>query len=306
MLRKLPQAEFPSAYLLPRLLARQAVAAASAQACYEEKGALPFATDQDITKQLLVGRLWVYQQLNSSLRRSLALVFQFFEWKSVFNWLRVRKARASVEYLDSFLDDSLLCAQMRSFLREETDASLLAQRLESFFCLHLDPHFSGIAAIYQKKGIPGFERRCHQLFFEHLGGKASEGAVRFFFNNLLHLRNILALAKSYRWQTREEFAVSGFEDTGWQRALENPARATAILARNHWRDGLPQNVCELAALEDFLMRRLGLIFKRQAGSGVAEQIISCLWQQEIQARNWGLLLHGHLLGNEMREARFIQ
>ncbi len=309
MLRNLPQSEFPSDYLVPRLLARKAATTATLQACLDGKEVLPWSTDQEIARQLLAERFWLYRQLNSRLRQSLSPVFLFFELETLINWLRARKARATNSQLHFFLDYSLFCSEVRKALQEEEDAQLLAVRLDKLLCTHLDRHFSGIAENYQKNGLLDFERSLYQLFFEYRGVSALEPAVRFFFRSLVDLRNLLTLAKIHYWQdTGQEKAIiraSGHMNVNWKRAINNPNLAAKILASTHWQSGLPTDGRELSALEDFLLRRHDLVLHRQASRGVAEQILYYLWRQKLLARNMGLLLHRLLIGEEIIEAKIL-
>lgn len=306
LLRKLPQSEFPSEYLVPRLLARNAAAAASIRSCLDGKAAVPVATNHEIAGRLQAERFWLYRQLHSQLRRDLGPVFLFFELKTMVNWLRVRQARATDALLHFFLTHSLLCPELQKTLREEEEAVVLAERLEEFFCTRLDPGFSGLATKYKKKGLLDFERRLHQLYFERIGLAASDTAVRSFFKGLVDQRNILALAKANLWQEKMTFVPGGDLAVNWERALAEPERADRVLARLHWESGLPREVQELSALEDFLLRRHCLILQRQARSGTVAQVIHSLWQQDIHAGNMGLLLHGRLVGRELLAAKVIR
>lgn len=306
LLRNLPQSEFPSEYLLPRLLARNAAAAASVQACLDGDNPVPWATDQDIAGQLLAERFWLYHQLHSRLRCALGPIFLFFELKTLINWLRVRQARASDGLLHSFLARSLLCPELHKTLRKEEEPAALAKRLEKFLCTRLDPGFTGIAAIYNENGLLDFEKQLYQIYLERIGLAAPEATVRSFFKGLVDQRNILALAKANLWQEKMTFVVGGDLAVNWQRALTEPKRADRVLARLHWESGLPREVQELSTLEDFLLHRLCRILQRQARSGTKERIIHYLWQQDIHARNMGLLLHGRLVGGELLAAKVIQ
>jgi hypothetical protein len=305
MLRELPQPEFPADYIVVRLQVRKAMAAATIQAVLGGQADLPLTTDQEIAGQWQSERFWLYQQLNSYLRRELASVFLFYELGTLLNWLRVRQARGSDALLQFFLPHSLLCSEARKALREEGEAAVLAKRLEELFCLRLDPRFSGIAGVYNEKGLQGFERRLVQLFLETRGMSASQKSVRSFFRSLIDQRNVLALAKGHYWQEKVDFVTGGHLDMNWGQAAAEPARADMALARIHWQGGLPRGVTELSALEDFLLLRHRHYLHLQTPKGALEQILQYLWQQRILARNRGLLLHGWLVGNELLQAKVI-
>ncbi len=306
LLRNLPQSEFPSEYLLPRLLARNAAAAASVQGCLDGDNPVPWATDQDIAGQLQAERFWLYHQLHSRLRCDLGPLFLFFELKTLVNWLRVRQARASGALLHSFLPQSLLCPELLKALQDEEEPKALAERLEKFLCTRLDPGFSGLAEGYKKKGLLAFEGQLYQLYFERIGLAAPEATVRSFFKGLVDQRNILALAKANLWQEKMTFVDGGYLAVNWERVLAEPKRADRVLARLQWESGLPREAQELSALEDFLLHRLCRILQRQARNGTKERIIHYLWQPDIHARNMGLLLHGRLVGGELLAAKVIQ
>ena len=303
LLRNLPQPEFPSEYLLPRLLARKAAGAAGVQACLDGKEAAPWATGQEIAGQSQAERFWLYHQLNSRLRHNLAPVFLFFELKTLVNGLRMRKARAST----ALLPRTLLCPELQKTLQAEEEAPVLAARIEALFCARLAPVFSGLAKVYTEQGLLAFERRLYQLFLEHLGVPAlEEASVRSFFKDLVDQRNILALAKAHYWQEPMTFVAGGHLEVNWERALAEPERANRVLAALHWESGLPQGITELSDLEDFLLHRQALILQRRARGGTVAQILHYLWQQDILARNRGLLFHGRLVGEALCKAKVIQ
>lgn len=306
LLRNLPQPEFPSDYLLPRLLARKAGATAEVQACFGGKEAVPWATGHEIAGQAQAERFWLYHQLNSRLRRNLAPVFLFFELETLVNCLRFRRAKDSVARLDFFPARTLLCPELQKILRAEEEAPVLAARVEALFCARLAPVFSGLAKVYTEKGLLAFERRLYHLFLEHLGLVAPQAAVRSFFKDLVDQRNILALAKAHYWQETMTFVAGGHLEVHWERALAESERAARVLASLHWQGGMPQGITELSALEDFLLHRQGLILQRRARSGTAAQILHYLWQQDILARNRGLLFHGRLVGEALLKAKVIQ
>lgn len=306
LLRNLPQPEFPSGYLLPRLLARKAAGAADVQACLEGKQPLPWATAQDIAGRSQAERVWLYHQLNSRLRHSLAPVFLFFELKSLVNGVRLRRARASADGLDFSPSRTLLCPELQKLLQTEEEAPVLTKRLEALLCARLAPGFSGLAAVYAGQGIAAFERRLYELFFAHLGLVAPEAGVRSFFKDIVDLRNILALAKAHYWQEPMTFLAGGHLEAQWEKALAEPERAGRLLATLHWESGLPQGIAELSGLEDFLLRRQALILQRRARSNTVAQILHYLWQQDLLARNRGLLFHCRLAGEELCKAKVIQ
>lgn len=305
LLRNLPQPEFPSEYLLPRLLARKAAGAAGVQACLDGKEAVPWATGQEIAGQSQAERVWLYHQLNSRLRHNLAPVFLFFELETLVNGLRLRRAEASAALLDFFPTRTLLCPELQKTLQTEEEAPALAARIEALFCGRLAPVFSGLAKVYTEQGLLAFERRLYQLFLEHLGVPASEASVRSFFMDLVDQRNILALAKAHYWQEPMTFVAGGHLEVNWERALAEPERAGKVLATLHWKSGLPQGIAELSGLEDFLLQRQTLILQRRARSNTVAQILLYLWQQDILARNRGLLFHGRLVGEALCKAKVI-
>ncbi|MBU2537638.1 MAG: hypothetical protein KKH22_04310 [Proteobacteria bacterium] len=306
LLRDLPQSEFPAEYLVPRLLARNGAAATGVQDCLAGKKPVAWATDQEITGELLATRFWLYRQLHSRLRQDLGPVFLFSELKTLINWLRIRQAHASDALLHSLLSHSLLCPELQQALREETEAEPLAARLDTILCSRLDPAFSGIAARYSKNGLPDFEKRLYQLFFEHIGLTAANAVVRSFFKGVADQRNILAFAKASHWKDQPFFLPGGHLALNWEKAWAEPERADRLLTRLHWESGLPQGAKELSGLEDFLLRRQSLLLHRQARNGTVERIIHFLWQQDIHAGNMGLLLHGRLVGAEMLAAKVVQ
>lgn len=306
LFRNLPQSEFPAEYLIPRLLARNSAATAGMQDCLAGKKPVPWSTDQEIAEELLTTRFWLYRQLHSRLRQNLGSVFLFFELKTLINWLRVRQARASDTLLHSLLKHSLLCPELQQALREEAEADVLAARLEKILCSCLDPAFSGIAARYAENGLPYFEKRLYQLFFEHIGLVAPNAVVRSFFKSVADQRNILAFAKASHWKEQPFFLPGGHLALNWQKALAEPEKAERLLNGLRWESGLPQGAKELSELEDFLLRRQSLLLQRQARNGTMERIISFLWQQNIHAGNMGLLLHGRLVGAELLAAKVIQ
>lgn len=308
LLRNLPQPEFPAEYLVPRLLVRKAARAAGVRACIDGKAALPCAAaGQETAAALQAERFWLYGQLNSRLRYQLGPVFVFFELKTLVNWLRIRRAKAPAETQLFLLTYSLLCRELHRILRNETDAGALARQLEECLCNRLSPQFSGIAALYIEKGLRIFEMRLYEIFFKSIGLSAPNAAVRSFLKTLVDQRNLLALAKGHYWQEKPPFLAGGHLTIHWKRTLAEPAQADRVLAGYHWQSGLPKEVSELSALEDFLHRRRGLALDRQARIGtVVERILHSLWQQEVHTGNMGLLAHGRLVGEELLGAKVIQ
>jgi hypothetical protein len=299
---------YPSEYLISRIRARRSSLISdwsplvySGQpfeylASFRYRGFLTERSPEGIWRDLAKEYRWVYVSMNRDLQKVFFPFFLYAELRTIFICLRHLKA-GRVERTGSLLFTSLLSDDMKEILRDSVDVSRAVGKLERSF-IFLSDSFSGIAEIFGKEGLKGFEREMVARYLALYAGDRTVTLMNRFFSLLIDARNIISLYKFVKLGPKDPPSFIS------QGSISEPEFNVMLkrgdIAGIERLAGIKYDGKGLKSLEIMLYRRITLFLKREGreplGTGI---LLDYLWRCSIEAMDMSLLCNAGHVEKEM-------
>ena len=235
---------------------------------------------------LLKRYIWIYSEMNDSLRSCFWPYFVWIEFKTLFISLRYIKA-GYIEKAQDILKISLLSQEIKKLVvsRRDFDSTVkeLAVLLGGFY-----KDFHAAEEIFLKKGLSGLEIFINNTLMEYLRFLKLHEPLRSFILYLIDMRNIINTYKSIKWNIPfQDFIGGGRISHRILEELKNKGSLTGVLDMVRSITGFSGEV------EDSLLKGLGRMLRKMSyepdGKGL---ILYYLWCLYIENRNAGTILEG--------------
>ncbi len=290
LLAPTPPAELPAEALLARVRSRRARLGSDLTAEPEP------GTEADKALQDVLD--WVYLRLDKRLRSQLRPYLQVLAMRLFELGLRYRMADEPLP--DSLLQSRFLNPGLLDLLGSPADPLTLVTRVEAALVPDC-PYAAGLGRAFRRQGPGAVETRLNNGVLQQSLAESRAGIVRTLIRCLIDTRNLLAVLRYWRWQTRiaPELVPGG---------TVSPEKLTRVWAdedRPRCRQ-LIQQVAKLPITTDqpreverLLIRGLSRRLRRAGREplGVAV-ILDYLWRQQLMACNRVLQ---RVVGQEQQE-----
>lgn len=235
---------------------------------------------------------WLYRRLNRQAARFLQPFLELHVGRTLVHALRLQRAEKP-EALRHLLGRSLLPEDFRRDLLAAADAerfvAVLERRLGS-----RSQAFHGLGEVYAEQGPGGVEEQLTSSLWQRAVRLAREGTVKELVQSLIDLRNLVAIAKHWRWQvTRPPQLVSGGGIDPCRLRRVWRARDEAGLEQLAGRlAGTPgRSLLEPREIETAVLRRQTLLLQRRGRDPVEGGVLlDYLWRCRMAARNRSLFI----------------
>lgn len=228
---------------------------------------------------------WVYQRLNSSLRKQLEPFFDLLAMRHLV--LRLRYALAGEAPPARLKDDCLLAKPLQQLAATPGEGQDILARLEVALAADY-PFVSGLVATYRNQGPGGVEQQLAAGILQHSLAGSSHQVLIMLLRYLIDMRNCLTIHKLWRWQTRRMpplIAGGSLASATLQRvwATHDSARLTRLAVQLA---GSDPPASQPTAMEQYLLNGLSKRL-RQAGREPLELgvIIDYLWRTRLASHN---------------------
>lgn len=295
LLRDLPQPNYPADYLTARIKGRRAILIHNRQLYIENPEKLTSLSDEEIWRKFIGELHWLYGQMNSSLRFVCRNVITYFEMRTLFLCLRFA-AGARKKAALTLLSKSLIHPQIRKlFDMEQNSIDLVKSIIVQL--VGKNETAKDLQKTYSQKGISAFENLLYSSFLAHAIAETHPPPIDSFLRDLIDLRNTLSYAKYLRWRgPAPPRAIPGGRKTGKRLFLEYEKNGQTEIDKE-----------KLQRLETLLILNLTKNLHRAARThGTIYVILDYLWQQYIETKNLGTLLHGQDLPPDVLAQGVIQ
>ncbi len=286
---------YPTDYLLSRLRSRRA----------GFRYLISHKSPERAWAHLLSEYRWVYFQMNSHVRNLYSPVFLYNEIRTIILCLRHKM----YEYRDiePLLEYSIISKDIKKMLRECRTLLSCIEGIENVF-LTLSSEFAGLKESYKEHGLMGFEQGLRDNFMEYSVRGARNQVIRFFFANLIDIRNITNLFKHLRWKMQDEpvFVHGGNirEDRLMRIFREQRLSGLELLVSQMTQK--KRDTSSVISLEIALLNRLTLLLERTAKDPLnTGNILNYLWSCYIETVNLGILFYGSGLDSEIVERELL-
>jgi len=203
---------------------------------------------------------------------------------------------------------SLLPDPLRSIMQKEADIDRVIDELADYFSA-LSGQFARLPSAFHQAGLRGAEQTLSRCYLEYIVTTALHPAVKSFLQHHIDFRNIMGLAKSFRWETKTppSFIMGGSIPLKRLERSHSAGLFQRALFSKEIHLARPVSGEELTVLENSLLKAFSRQHQRQGRSlDPIYQIIDYLWRQYIETRNAGLLRHGGTVSRNLLTAEFIQ
>lgn len=177
-------------------------------------------------------RIWLYLQMEGSLRRLLGPLLFFFELDNLVDSLRILESGNSQAELEERLAHSLLGKAVQTVLLTGADTAETVAGLEAFL---KDRVFEarGLHRAYQEKGVRGAEEVIRRRVLEEGPDSCGHPEVRRFLRRLIDRQNIMTMAKCLHWQPENCPALIGNGSLRQRKSDRSPGkeRLKTLLSR---------------------------------------------------------------------------
>lgn len=318
LLEKVPDHGYPDVYLLSRIrgkksrLIRDWSPFISSPSPHEQlpeghyQGISEDRSPEGIWRKLFKEYRWVYHQMNEQLRKTFSPFFLHAELRTLFICLRNLKGMKT-SMVKETLAASLFSNEMKHILMASTDEGSAVHLIEEQF-LCMSERFRGISEIMHQKGLKGFERAVTERFLSIQAGAKLNPLLRNFFVHLIDARNMLALAKLLKLETKEEspFLPGGTVDaerlTRIFETKELPAAEKVL-----WEATGQSGSLDPLSVEASLYRKIGRSLKNAGRMPLGiGPILNYLWRCSIEAMNLSVLSYGQELKRDIVTAELIR
>jgi vacuolar-type H+-ATPase subunit C/Vma6 len=315
-LREEPRTGYPVEYLRSRVRGRRsrlignwrAVLHGSSPeqhlASAQYQGFVRERTLEGMWKALLSEHGWLFAQMDEELRTLIAPYFLYVELRTIFMCLRYREAEQEQE-ANELLEPSLLSREIKGLLRTDPVADAVAE-LEDFF-RSLSPAFEGLAERYYEDRRRA-ERQLTDAYLGALLARPLQPELRSLFVRLIDARNILALYKAQRLESREApaFLTGGSIAPERLRSALERDDPFAVLPLLRQATGLALNEPDLTRIETALYRAITTSLRREARDPLGPSLlIDYLWRCSLEITNLSLLFAGKDLEREEIGAELV-
>lgn len=253
------------------------------------KGFIKTTSPEGLLRDLMKEYRWVYLRLNRALLGIFTPFFLYSELRTIFICLRHIKG-GTASRTGEVLFASLLSAEMKGILKKGTDVSSAVEDIEKAF-LDLSDTFRGIAGVFDREGLSGFERELTVRYLKMAAGGRVHPLVKNFFVHIIDARNILSLYKFIRLHpaSAPAFIPSGSisESAFTEIIAEDDSMRLYKLA------GMKGDAPAHSTVEASVYKNVTL-FLRNAGRdplGVGT-VLDYLWRCSVEAMNLRVLSYG--------------
>jgi hypothetical protein len=311
LLKTLDECEYPSEFLVARLLGKKGglfhnwdvlIGGGDALERLQNTHFYPFLKKYavpGIWRFLRHEHLWVYKRMNNNLRTKFAPYFTYHEIRTLLACLRYLSSRKESDRVRLELHNSLLHNDIQDILTSGSDFVTVLHALESRLCSHSDL-FKGLSEHYVKKGGAALEVYMRDCFLASLVSRKQPSMLKIFFQYMADFHNCLSLAKTLRWQIDAEPAmISGGSVPAecFQRAYLRKD-LTPVLKFLHlpaWDEAGPAVQKLETALLSLISQKLKSWSLQRT---VVGDILFYLWEQYRYTRNISMVLNTLQLDDE--------
>ena len=258
------------------------------------RGLISEYSKEGIWKRMSKEYRWVYLQMNSRLREIFLPFFIYSEIKTAVLCFRYKSGKETAADVEGVLAFSLLSKEVRDTIMKAADMRPLLEEFEGRF-LSPSARPRGLGEIFSKQGLKGVEEEMNNGCLENIIGSGLHPAIKYFFDLLADMRNIIALHKHIRWGLRTGPAFISGGSIG-RADLERTARSRrpGSLSRLIFRlTAVALRELSASAVENtlllFMTKRIRLNAKEHPDIGL---LLDYLWRIHIETRNIGLVLYG--------------
>ena len=268
--------ELPEEALLARLRCRRA--------------AIDLAADHVTETPAADALYWVYQRLNSRLRKRLEPFLDLLAMRNLV--LALRYSLAGEPPPATLMNNSLLAEPLKRLTTATEDAETTVAQLEALLTRDY-PFVAGLAATYRNQGPGGIEQQLTSGILQHgltrsgnniLSDNILKGTLCY----LIDMRNLLMINKLWRWQVNQAPPLTAggtTETTSLQRIWaahdsDRLSKLTSHLA------GEPIVSTETRGMEQCLLNGLTRLLRRAGRDplGLAV-VIEYLWRAQLAVHN---------------------
>jgi hypothetical protein len=231
---------------------------------------------------------WIYQRLNTRLRKQLEPVLDLLAMRNLI--LTLRYSLAGEPPPATVLSNSLLAEPLKRLTTATEEAETTVAQLEAI--LDKDyPFITGLATTYRNQGPGGVEQQLTGGILQHGLTRAGSKILKRTLRYLIDMRNCLMIHKLWRWQVGQAppliagglVAATSLQRIWATHDSERLSRLTSRLA------GEPLISTETIGMEQSLLNGLTRLLRRAGRDplGLAV-VIEYLWRAQLAVHNQDL------------------
>ena len=296
LLRSMPQPEYPTEYLAARLRGRRTGMIIDWKPFLGGQQSLPVSSDQTIQADFSEELLWLYRQMNSSLRFDFHNIFLYYELRTLILALRFMAGKQKAVALElvkrSLLNEDIL------LLLQKNDACLpflheLTGYMKAWPELH--PWLKNQSAANDFKAC---EIMLFSMMLQNMARQETHPLLLLFIKLHIDFHNSLNLLKHDRWlRQRPDRVIPG--------GNRNHRMLLRLINRKFGEANLTPLVLNEAAAAFIKDMHLELHHQFRAYDTIG-LILEYIWLQYIERVNFGILLHSEDLPLERTARELIR
>ncbi len=266
------------------------------------KGFIKTTSPEGLWRDLIREYRWVYLRLNKALLAVFRPFFLYSELRTIFICLRHIKG-GTASRSGEVLFPSLLSEEMKDILKKSSDVASAVRDIEKAF-LELSDTFRGIAGVFDREGLGGFERELTVRYLVMAAGARLHPLIKKFFVHIIDARNILSLYKFIRLQPHGAPPFIPLGSVGESAFKEIIEENDSI--RFYKLAGMKSDAPVHATVEASVYKNITL-FLRKAGKdplGVGT-VLDYLWRCSVEAMNLRVLSYGEDIPKETLKMELV-
>jgi hypothetical protein len=263
-------------------------------------------TAEGMWRALLLEHGWVHGQMDEATRQMFAPYFLYAELRTVFICLRYLEGDKA-QKAGEVLGVSLLSEEMKAVLQAGAVTDALVE-LELMFEV-LSPGFNGLSAAYEGNGLRGTEQFLTHRYLVFVRGLPLHPVVRGFFERIIDSRNILAVYKALRAESKEagQLVAGGTVPVAQLTALLEKEDILEINGLIRQAAGITIASPDPTQVEVALYRGITKFLKGESKDPLdAALILNYLWRCSLEVMNLSMLLAGKDLEREEAAAELVR
>ena len=252
--------------------------------------------------------MWVYFQMNETLREIFRPFFLYSELRILFSCLRYIQNGRRTGVLDSVLGLSLLSEKAGAALKTAKDLPSAAASLENLFS-SFSPEFKGLAKVASEGGSRELESELVKRYLVYAVQDKLYPLIKSFFIRIIDARNVMCV---YKYLRLDEKAVPSFipgGSIGWThyRDMADRKDMIALMSVLKKLTGIRIERPDAASIENSLYRMITKFLKKEGRKPLeVGLILDYLWRCSLEAMNLSVLFHGKDLDRQTVMAELVR